>query len=109
MAELQLTAGQLKDLRHILATHLPEDAKVSVFGSRATGLGLKPHSDLDLLINSPRKLALLVIADLREALAESSLPFSVDLLLAEDAEPRFLAQIQGKGMVDLSLSTAEHT
>ena len=85
MAELLLSPSQADCVRRILWIHLPSGARVSVFGSRATGRGLKPHSDLDLLIDSPVELPLMAMADVREALAESNLPFSVDLLDRSDA------------------------
>ena len=106
MAELLLSPAQADCVRRILWTHLPSGARVSVFGSRATGRGLKPHSDLDLLIDSPVELPLMAMADLREALAESNLPFSVDLLDRRDASAEFLARIEDEGLVEL---TAVHT
>ena len=63
VAELHLPAAQLDALRHILASRLPVGVKVQVFGSRATGIRLKPHSDLDLLIVGPDKLPLLLQGD----------------------------------------------
>lgn len=92
MAELLLPPAQADSLRRILRAHLPSGARVSVFGSRATGRGLKPHSDLDLLIDSPVELPLIALADLREALAESNLPFPVDLLDRRDASTEFLVR-----------------
>lgn len=88
-------------MRRILQTHLPGGVRVSVFGSRATGRGLKPHSDLDLLIDSPVELPTATLADLREALAESDLPFSVDLLERRDASAEFLSRIEAEGLLDV--------
>jgi predicted nucleotidyltransferase len=101
MAELQLTPAQADAVRHILARYLPPGAKVSVFGSRATSRGLKPHSDLDLLIDSQAALPLLALADAREALAESDLPFAVDILERKDASEEFLARLDAQGMIPL--------
>ena len=101
MAELQLPAAQLKALRHILASRLPVGAKIQVFGSRATGIRLKPHSDLDLLIVGQEKLPLLLLGDLRKALSESNLPFSVDIVEAQYADPEFLASLEELGTVEL--------
>ena len=103
MAELQLPAAQLEALRPILASRLPVGAKIQVFGSRATGIRLKPHSDLDLLIVGQEKLPLLLLGDLREALSESNLPFSVDIAEAQYAEPEFLASLEELGPVELGL------
>ncbi len=101
MAELLLLPAQADCVRRILWRHLPSGARVSVFGSRTTGRGFKAHSDLDLLIDSPIGLPLIVLADVREALAESDLPFSVDLLDRRDASAEFLAQLELGGMVEL--------
>ena len=103
MAELHLLPAQADFVRRALGSHLPRGARVRVFGSRATGRGLKPHSDLDLLIDSPLELALMTMADLREALSVSDLPFSVDLLDRRDASPEFLTQINSVGVVELTL------
>jgi uncharacterized protein len=102
MAELFLPQAQADHVRAILKAELPSGARVSVFGSRATGRGLKPHSDLDLLIDSPIELPIMTIANLREALAESNLPFPVDLLDRKDASAEFLAQIEVEGMIELT-------
>ena len=103
MAELHLPSAQLEALRKILASRLPVGVKIQVFGSRATGIRLKPHSDLDLLIVGPEKLPLLLLGDLREALSESDLPFSVDIVEAQYAEPEFLASLEELGTVELGL------
>jgi uncharacterized protein len=101
MAELFLPPAAADHVRRVLRTHLPDGARVSVFGSRATGRGLKPHSDLDLLIDSPVELPIMAIADVREALTESNLPFTVDLLDRKDASAEFLAAIEFEGLVEL--------
>ena len=103
MAELHLPSAQLEALRHILASRLPVGVKIQVFGSRATGIRLKPHSDLDLLIVGPEKLPLQLLGDLREALSESDLPFSVDIVEAQYVEPEFLASLEQLGTVELGL------
>ncbi len=82
-----LDAGQSAMIRGILAMHLPQGAKVSVFGSRATGHA-RPYSDLDLAVDAGRPLTLDEHAALAEAFSESDLPFKVDLVdlaLASDA------------------------
>lgn len=108
MADLHLPPAHANRVRHILWAHLPKGARVSVFGSRATGRGLKPHSDLDLLIDGPGPVPLATIGDLRHAFAESDLPFSVDLLERGDASAEFLSRIEREGMVELNPLPAEH-
>ena len=102
--ELHLLPAQADCIRRILGTHLSSGTRVSAFGSRATGRALKPHSDLDLLIDSPLELALMTMANLREAVSESDLPFSVDLPDRRDASAEFLALINSDGVVELTLS-----
>lgn len=108
MAELLMPPAQADCVRRILWAHVPSGAKVSVFGSRATGRGLKLHSDLDLLIDSLAELPLVAWADVREALAESDLPFSVDLLDRRDASAEFLSRLELGGMMELHPLPAEH-
>ena len=103
MDDLHLPPAQLEALRRILASRLPVGLKIQVFGSRATGIKLKPHSDLDLLIVGPEKLPLLLLGDLREALSESDLTFSVDILEIQYATPEFLASLEELGTVELGL------
>jgi uncharacterized protein len=99
-----LTAEQLAIVRAILRRCLPTSAQVRVFGSRATGIALKPYSDLDLLITAPAPLPLATVAELREAFSQSDLPFAVDLLEHHDAAPAFLARLGASGA---GLATAE--
>ena len=95
-------------VRRILWSHLPIGARVIVFGSRATGRGVRALSDLALLIDSPVELPLIVLPDVREALAASHLPFSVDLLERRDAGTKSLTQLEPGGMTELRPLSAEH-
>ena len=98
-----LTPAQLTIVQQVLRRWLPSSARAIVFGSRATGIGLKPHSDLDLLLETPAPLPLAALADLREAFSQSDLPFAVDLLERQDATPEFLARIAAAGSCPLAL------
>ncbi|ULX56418.1 nucleotidyltransferase domain-containing protein [Ectothiorhodosinus mongolicus] len=64
------------------------DKKVLVFGSRATGTA-KPFSDLDLAILGEDPLPLPLMAAIREAFAESDLPYKVDIVDWAAVTPRF--------------------
>ena len=90
--EVALTAAQRDELRRILQHHLP-GVPVLAFGSRATGRGLKPHSDLDLLIQADAPLPLRRRRQLVEALEDSSLPFRVDIVEQADLDAAFLDAI----------------
>ena len=108
MAKLLLLPAQADCVRRIVWTYLPSSTKVSVFSSRATSRGFKPHSDLNLLMDNPVELPLIALADVRDALAESDVPFSVDLLDRKDASAEFFSQLELGGKVELHPMPAEH-
>lgn len=97
----QATAVALSPAQQVLVRQLIEGvlpgARVSVFGSRATGHA-RPFSDLDLLFIEPPRLTWAQRADLRDAFEASALPFVVDVVeldgLAEGMRPRVLAEAQ---------------
>ncbi len=70
--------GDLLKLRAILQKHIP-DRQVAVFGSRVTGAA-KPFSDLDLAVLGAESIPSAVLANLRDELDESDLPFKVDVV-----------------------------
>jgi predicted nucleotidyltransferase len=90
---LAVSSTHLDIVRNILGTHLPANAKVWAFGSRATGR-VKPYSDLDLLIDAGRRLTLTESADLSEAFSESDLPWKVDFIDRHGTENDFIRRIQ---------------
>jgi len=63
----------------ILRAHLPEDAKVWVFGSRATGRVWR-GSDLDLAIDIGQKFPSGLESALHFAFEDSDLPWTVDMV-----------------------------
>ena len=75
---IDLAPRHLTAVRALLAAHVPE-CEVRAFGSRTKGTA-KPHSDLDLALVGSERLDATRLADLREAFAESELPFRVDVL-----------------------------
>lgn len=76
---LQLSEGELAEVRRVLQKHLPSSVAVHVFGSRAGGIP-KPWSDLDLVLEGEGALPIDVLAELGEAFDESALSFKVDLV-----------------------------
>jgi predicted nucleotidyltransferase len=76
---LDIAEEHIRIVRDILNAHLPESARVWVFGSRATGRA-RPYSDLDLAIDAGRRLTLDERAILAEAFSESDLPYRVDIV-----------------------------
>jgi type I restriction enzyme S subunit len=79
VAPLDLTKEHRRVVLDILDAHLPQDAKVWVFGSRATGRARR-YSDLDLVIDAGRRLPLDEIGLLAEVFSDSDLPYRVDIV-----------------------------
>lgn len=77
--QLDLLDGDRRIVLDILDAHLSADAKVWVFGSRATGRARR-YSDLDLAIDAGRPLTLDEFAILRESFSDSDLPYRVDII-----------------------------
>ena len=69
---------ELEIVDSILSTHVPR-CEVRAFGSRAKWEA-KDYSDLDLLVKGESELDRGIIADLKDAFAESDLRFRVDVV-----------------------------
>lgn len=77
---MHLTQAEFASVRRILGSFLPVGCRAYSYGSRVHGRGLKPYSDLDLCLRASTKLPSALIADLREAFAQSDLTFRVDIV-----------------------------
>ena len=75
---LDLTAEQLAEVRRILQQHVP-GRTVRAFGSRVQD-NAKPFSDLDLAVMGDTPLDFRQLAALKDAFAESNIPFRVDVV-----------------------------
>jgi len=75
---LDIASEHLKTVETILSEFVP-DCEVRAFGSRCDGTARK-SSDLDLCVCGNEKLDWKLLANLKDALMESDLPFRVDLL-----------------------------
>ena len=75
---LDVSPEHAKMLRDILAREIP-GVTVWAFGSRVAGTP-KPHSDLDLALLAKGAVPWSRLARLEEELAESDLPFRVDIV-----------------------------
>ncbi len=75
---MDVPAKHLALLKQIFESELPE-VSVWVFGSRANGKA-KRYSDLDLVLHHDKPIDGLTLFHLKERLAESDLPFTVDLV-----------------------------
>lgn len=77
---IDIQSQHKKIVLHILQKHLPENATVWVFGSRAHKKAKKKYSDLDLAIDINGLLSLQMLADLIHDFEESALPYKVDII-----------------------------
>ena len=78
-----------KEIKNIVFRYLDSKKdKVFIFGSRAIGDNRK-FSDVDLGIESKRKIPSNLVADLKEALEESDIPYTVDIVDFSSVTKRF--------------------
>ncbi|MBP1774788.1 MAG: putative nucleotidyltransferase [candidate division NC10 bacterium] len=84
---LDIEPRHLAEVRRILKLHAG-GLEVRAFGSRVRG-GAKPYSDLDLAVMTTDPLPIQVKVRLESALAESDLPFKVDVLYWDETSDTF--------------------
>jgi type I restriction enzyme S subunit len=99
VSSLDVGEADLLLLQSILRTHVP-DRQVWAFGSRVSGKA-KPFSDLDLAIVGKEPLPLDTRAALNEALAQSDLPWKVDVVDWATVSPAFRGIIERDRVVVL--------
>ncbi len=75
---IDITPAEMELVKAILKEYFP-DAKVIAFGSRVNGTK-RDISDLDLAIDTGRKMSIYELGRIKEAFQESTLPFRVDVL-----------------------------
>lgn len=75
---IDLPAPYKEEVRRLVRAHAPA-CEIRVFGSRVNGNAL-PYSDLDIALVASRKIPDEQIEALKDALADSDLPFQVDVL-----------------------------
>jgi predicted nucleotidyltransferase len=86
--KIQLSKKDLALIKHILALHLPKNAKVWLFGSRVSDK-IKPFSDVDLLLDVGSQLSSNILINLAEEFDESDLAYKVDLVDKHSIEKSF--------------------
>lgn len=98
-AQARRAARYLPRIRAIVLDGLARHPGVAVylFGSYAIGRGRR-LSDVDVAIDAPGDLPRAVIAELREALEESTVPLRVDLVDLRDADPAFRQRVRREGV-----------
>lgn len=103
---LDLTEDQLALLRALLARRVPQ-CEVRAFGSRVTSRA-RPHSDLDLVIITPRPLSDITRSELRADLEESDLPFRVDVTEWSELPAGLRAEIGARSELISEVSAPSH-
>ena len=73
-----ITDEQLQAILKCIQLHLPA-VTIYAFGSRVNGKPRK-YSDLDLALDMKRSINLFEISKIKEAISETDLPISVDLI-----------------------------
>ncbi len=96
---VDINPTDLTCVKSILSAHLQNEAKVWVFGSRATWT-TKDSSDLDLAIDAGRPLTRQEECALADAFDESDLPYKVDIVDLQTASESFKTIIE-RDMVEL--------
>jgi type I restriction enzyme S subunit len=97
MPEIEIRAEDLEIVKAILAAHLQRSAKVWVFGSRATRKA-KRFSDLDLALDLGHPMSLEEGGTLADSFENSDLPYKVDLVDLQTADPAFCALIRAESI-----------
>ena len=93
---IDITPAQRKLILGLLARHLP-NITAWAYGSRVTWKA-RPQSDLDMVVFAEPVQAL-AVANLKEALEESDLPFRVDLFVWHEVPEQFRKNIEAEHVV----------
>ena len=93
---IDITPAQRKLILDLLARHLP-NTTAWAYGSRVTWKA-RPQSDLDMVVFAEPVQAL-AVANLKEALEESDLPFRVDLFVWHEVPEQFRKNIEAEHVV----------
>ncbi len=96
---IDLTPQHLITVKSILNALVP-NARVLVFGSRASGLA-KKTSDLDLAIDNGKPLGFSLLGELKHAFSESNLPMRVDVVDLNAISKEFKALIENGPKISL--------
>lgn len=92
---IDLEDRYLQLLREILGQHLP-GWEVRLFGSRVRGTARR-FSDIDLVVVGTSAVPEQTLTALRDAFADSDLPYKVDVLDWQSITPEFRQVIETQG------------
>lgn len=88
-----------KTIRKIVLGRLsPQDARVYLFGSHATGKA-RLHSDIDIAILPLRRLPPGLLTEIREQLEESDVVRNVDVIDLSETDAAFRRRVQKEGVL----------
>ena len=88
----------LAEVRDIVFQHLAgRNATVYLFGSRARGRA-RASSDVDIAIESAEPLPPVLLAEIRDALEESTIPYNVDVVDLRTAGAALRAVVKREGI-----------
>ena len=92
---VDIRPDHLEIIQDILREHLPQGARVWVFGSRANW-STKDSSDLDLAVDGSGKLDYKTMIQLEVAFEESDLPYTVDVVDLNAVSDKFKRIVEGQ-------------
>jgi predicted nucleotidyltransferase len=91
-------AWALAEAKEIVFRFLPRDsADVYLFGSCASGRAAS-HSDIDIGIDARGDLPPRVLAEISEAMEESTIPYYVDVVDMRSVDSAFASRIRQQGL-----------
>jgi len=79
-------------LIHIINKHTPK-ASIYLFGSRSQNRS-HPGSDIDLALDSGKKINMKIISDIIDEISESDIPFFVDVIDLNAIDEHFRKSIE---------------
>ena len=92
---VDIRPDHLEIVQHILSEHLPAEAEVWVFGSRANWT-TKDSSDLDLAVEGATRIDHKSMVRLEIAFEESALPYTVDVVDLNAMSKEFKKIVEGQ-------------
>ena len=94
---ISISQDQRRQIVSILRRFLPTDCRVVVFGSRL-GSDHHQYSDLDICVIGEVEMSDLKWSDMLQTIAETDLPFKVDLSRFDDLPASFQEDVRTRGI-----------